>query len=155
MPMSLQVDLDSIGPVGDPERRKIVHRRINFKICRAVVGSKIQAPYYQFICFIVYLRYPAVAKLVFDMFRCRRVGSDKELLLADYQQICYEDTHLIFSFIGAFFLGIYVIGIPAYLFYELTRFQDTILGKPASNDYKPAVGKEGEEGYQEQVGTAE
>ena len=153
MPKDLEVDLDTIGPVGHPSDGRL-YRRINFKICRAVVGTKIQAPYYQFICFIMYLRYPAVSKLVFDMFRCRPVAADTYLLEADYQQVCWEGTHLVFAGIALFFYWVYVIGIPAVILYELTRFQTTIVGKPASDNYVPAKGKKGDVGYTAQVGEA-
>ena len=154
LPKDLDVDLDSIGPKGSVERRKIVHRTINFKVCRAVVGSKIQAPYYAFIIFVLYLRFPAVSRLIFDMFRCRPVGADRSLLEADYKQVCFEAEHLVYYWVGWFFLCAYTLGIPVYILYKLTSFKTTILGRPASDDYRPAVGKKGTGGYVPQVGEA-
>ena len=154
LPKDLDVDLDTVGPKGSIERRRIVRRTINFKVCRAVVASKIQAPYYSFNCFIVYLRFPAVSRLVFDMFRCRSVAPDGSLLEADYQQKCFEGRHQIYYWIGWLFLCCYTLGIPLYIFYKLTSFKTTILGKPASQDYKPAVGKKGSDSYIPQIGQA-
>eukprot|EP01046_Picozoa_sp_COSAG06_P009966 COSAG06_NODE_533_length_14542_cov_17.021325_10_plen_685_part_00 len=156
LPKALDVDLDSIGPIGSTERRKIVLRTINFKICRAVVGSKIQAPYYSFTFFVVSLRFPAVSRLVFDMFRCRHVEAfpTVKLLEADYQQECFELEHRIFFCIGVIFLFAYTLGIPCFVLYKLTSYKTTILGRPASEDYKPAVGKKGTDGYQPQIGEA-
>ena len=103
-------------------------------------------------CFVVYLRFPAVSRLVFDMFRCRPVGDGVRLLEANYQQECFEPEHWIFFCIGVFFLCVYTLGIPCFILYQLTSYKTTILGRPASEDYKPAVGKKGTDGYQPQVG---
>jgi hypothetical protein len=103
-------------------------------------------------CFVVYLRFPAVSRLVFDMFRCRPVGDGVRLLEANYQQECFEPEHWIFFCVGVFFLCAYTLGIPCFILYKLTSYKTTILGRPASKDYKPAVGKKGTDGYQPQVG---
>lgn len=47
MPDHLDVNLDDIGERGSPERRKIVLMQVNFKICRAMVSSKVNAMYYK------------------------------------------------------------------------------------------------------------
>jgi len=154
MPEDLAVDLDTIGPKGSLVRRQHVARMINFKLCRAVIASKIQAPYYSLMCFIIYLRYPACTRIIFDMFRCRTVAPGYKLLDANYQVQCYEGTHVYFYVVGIVFLVAYTFAIPVFFLYKLTSFKKTILGQPASDDYKPAVGKKGEAGYTPQEGTA-
>ena len=71
-------------------------------------------------CFVVYLRFPAVSRLVFDMFRCRPVGDGVKLLEANYQQECFEPEHWTFFCIGVFFLCAYTLGIPCFILYKLT-----------------------------------
>jgi len=160
MPMPPDLDLDesvldeAVGPKGSPERRRYLHLRVSFKVCRAVVASKIQAPYYALMCFVVFIRYPATSRIIFDMFRCRPVSADDPSLLEmNYKETCYTGTHLIFSTLGVCFLCAYTFGIPAFLLFKLNSFKTTIIGRPASSDYKPAVGRKGEPGYKAQVGT--
>lgn len=162
MPPDLDVDLDSIGEKGSPERRRHVMLQANFKICRAVVASQIQAPYYALICFIVFIRFPAATRIIFEMFKCHNMdgmatvnttADDVSFLMVDYREPCYQGTHAIFRWIGLFFLCAYTISIPAYFLIKLTLYRTTIVGKPASRDFKPAVGKKGDKNYQPQVGT--
>ena len=157
MPPELDVEPDSVGPKGSKERSSLLRRSINFKICRAVVASKIQAPYYAGICFIVFIRFPAVTRMIFAMFRCRRVAdvpSSVSLLEAAYEEECFEGDHKLFFALGVFFLFAYTLSIPAWLLYRLNSYKDTIIGQPASSDFRPAFGVEGERGYRAQVGTA-
>ena len=159
MPPELDVDPDSVGPKGSDERRRLLHRTSNFKICRAVVASKVQAPYNSLICFVVFFRFPAVSRIIFAMFRCRRVAEDPNsvpntinLLEAAYDEQCFQGDHWVFLAIGIFFLVAYTIGIPAWLLYKLTLFKDTIVGKPPSSGYRPAIGKPGDPWYRPEVG---
>ena len=48
----------------------------------------------------------------------------------------------------------HTFGIPAFILIKLNKFKGTILGKPASNDYKAAVGRPGDHGHRPQIGTA-
>jgi len=86
------------------------------------------------------------------MFRCRPVGDDVKLLEANYTQQCFQPEHNVFYAIGWFFLCTYTLGIPCFILYKLTSFQTTILGKPASKNFQPAVGRKGKKGYRPQVG---
>jgi hypothetical protein len=161
MPMPSDLDLDeatldeAVGPKGSPQRRRYLRHRVSFKVCRAVVASKIQAPYYSLACFVVFIRFPATSRIIFDMFRCRPVSAadGSSLHEMNYKDTCYTGTHMIFSGLGIFFLIAYTFGIPAFLLFKLSSFKTTILGQPASSDYKPAVGRKGEPGYKPQVGT--
>ena len=90
-------------------------------------------------CFVVYLRFPAVSRLVFDMFRCRPVGDGVRLLEANYQQECFEPEHWIFFCVGVFFLCAYTLGIPCFILYQLTSYKTTILGRPASEEFQKAL----------------
>eukprot|EP01043_Picozoa_sp_COSAG02_P046779 COSAG02_NODE_4411_length_5386_cov_8.551352_1_plen_1421_part_00 len=162
MPMPSDLDLDeaaldeAVGPKGSPERRRFLRHRVSFKVCRAIVASKIQAPYYALMCFIVFVRFPATSRIIFDMFRCRSVSAvDKSSLLeVNYRETCYTGTHIVFSVLGILFLCAYTFGIPVFLLFKLSSFKTTIQGQPASSDYKPAVGRKDQPGYTPQVGTA-
>jgi hypothetical protein len=168
MPTNLDQDLDSIGPVGSEARRRQLRRRVNFKVSRAIVASKIQAPYYGFICFIVYLRFPAASRIIFEMFICRQTGpppgsdcdmemeecDDIRYLEADYREKCFEGAHETFAYIAAFFMFAYILMIPLAFYIVLEKNKITICGKAASTDYAPGKGEKGEAGYTAQVGSA-
>eukprot|EP01046_Picozoa_sp_COSAG06_P095914 COSAG06_NODE_42023_length_385_cov_1.087413_1_plen_82_part_01 len=81
------------------------------------------------------------------MFRCRRVAEVPDhirLLEAAYDEECFDGDHWVFFALGVFFLLTYTIGIPVFLLYKLTSFEDTICGKPPSPGFRPALGQEGD-----------
>lgn len=159
MPANLQVDLDLIGKRGSLARRQHIRRMLNFKLSRCVVASKVQSPYYALMMFVVYLRYPAMTRVIFDMFRCRKVAAaldawnDVAVLDANYRELCWQGTHQYFWFVGLGFFVACTLGVPAFFLYKLNTMKTIIAGRPASEDYTPAVGKIGHKGYKPEVGT--
>ena len=156
-------EVEKSGAKGTPDRRRIVVMRANFKLCRAIVISKVQNSYHFWMYFVVFLRLPACSRLLFDVFKCRSVGGmstpddssdDVSLLEADYREKCGEGNHETFFALGIFFLFAYVIFIPLAFEFKLDRFKTTILGKAASHNYRPEIGKKGERGHKKEHGHA-
>jgi hypothetical protein len=99
-----------------------------FRICRAVVKERVEKSYYSFIVLIVYLTYPGASGAIFQMWQCRKVG-EQSRLIADYSVECWIGKHLTFAYISGFFLVVYTVGIPAFLFAKLRKNKQNIAYK--------------------------
>ena len=66
--------------------------------------------------------YPGLATKIFSVFRCKSiVGIEGQLLAADVSVVCHETEHVTYLIVAGAFLGLYIIGIPFFMFIMLWR----------------------------------
>lgn len=113
--------------------------------------------------FVVFLRFPACSNMILDMFRCRTMGGqstedssdDVSMLHVDYREHCGEGQHTTYSMLAFVFLGAYTIGLPTLFLIKMQTFKVIVTGRSASHNYRPQVGKKGEDGYKKEQGHPE
>jgi hypothetical protein len=78
---------------------------------------------WQFAILIVQLLYPKLATSTFQMFRCVDLGDRLGLLLleADFSKICFEGVHMAYVPFAVLSAIIYLVGVPAGVFFGLHR----------------------------------
>ena len=71
---------------------------------------------------LILFLYPGLATKIFSVFRCKSiVGIEGQLLAADVSVACHEIKHVTYSIVAGAFLGLYIIGIPFFMFIMLWR----------------------------------
>jgi len=77
---------------------------------------------FQLLLLGVLFLYPGLATKIFSVFRCKTIdGIEGQVLVADFSIKCYDTTHVLYSAIAGAFLGVYIIGIPFFMFLVLWR----------------------------------
>jgi hypothetical protein len=102
-----------------------------FKMNRTVIAAKLQANYYAYMFAIVFLRFPATVKAVFELLKpCRTVREDLGYLNANYHVDCTSDTYTVFYLLAWLFFPLYPVGIPLYLWTTLLRNLSSVHNNP-------------------------
>ena len=72
---------------------------------------------------IILFLYPGLSTKIFTMFKCKSIDGikDGQLLVEDYAQTCNVGEHATYQLLAIIFLCLYVIGIPASMFFLLWR----------------------------------
>ena len=82
-------------------------------------GSELK---FQLLLLGVLFLYPGLATKIFSVFRCKTIdGIEGQVLVADFSIKCYDAAHALYSAIAGAFLGVYIIGIPFFMFLVLWR----------------------------------
>jgi hypothetical protein len=77
---------------------------------------------YQLLLLGVLFLYPGLATSIFSVFRCKYIdGIDGRVLVADFSIRCDEPTHNLYLVVAGAFLGLYILGIPLFMFLMLWR----------------------------------
>ena len=77
---------------------------------------------YQLLLLGVLFLYPGLATSIFSVFRCKDIdGIDGRVLVADFFIRCDELTHNLYLVVAGAFLGLYILGIPLFMFLMLWR----------------------------------
>jgi hypothetical protein len=63
-----------------------------------------------------------LATSIFSVFRCKDIdGIDGRVLVADFSIRCGEPIHNLYLIVAGAFLGLYILGIPLFMFLMLWR----------------------------------
>ena len=74
------------------------------------------------LCVLMYLIYPTLCKQAFGLFNCQQVEENRYFLLADLEEECYQNKHLLMALtFGIFQILFYVIGLPSLGVYFMFR----------------------------------
>ena len=71
---------------------------------------------------IVLLLFPGLSTKVFQIWKCQEIyGIAGELLVQDFNVVCYQGEHVTYTFLAVTFLFVYILGIPLTMFMLLWR----------------------------------
>ena len=75
-----------------------------------------------FLCEFYLVKHPTLCQTALALFSCIEVEADRYFLLADLEEECYKDNHLVMALtFGIFQITMYVVGLPVLGFYFMHR----------------------------------
>jgi Na+-transporting methylmalonyl-CoA/oxaloacetate decarboxylase gamma subunit len=106
------------------------HNQVIVEQTRLTQRKRVRRNGWKMVIFTLFLIYPLVSSTVLRIFVCKRV-EDEDLLLADFKQRCHTAKWNNYAVYAAVMILVYPIGIPAFFFYMIRRYQrDGRLAEP-------------------------
>jgi len=87
--------------------------------------DQIKEQHMYWLLFLMYFIHPGITADIFKLYRCEWIY-DKYYLAEDLQIVCFEGTHLYMAIAGAAGFVLYVVGIPAAMFWLVYKHRDNL-----------------------------
>ena len=74
---------------------------------------------------LTFLMYPGLGVKIFNVLKCMEIEG-KLYFVADFSQMCFQNQHLTLTLFAVLFFSLYIVGMPAMLWWRLYRHREEI-----------------------------